>query len=374
MKKQITFVLAAILALVSAAGVSAQGTAGAGSQVRVFQFFYQSMDVLVDGQPAVQKIGFTFDTDYLPLAAGKHTFAVASSSKGAETGTSTDLDLVDGHQYSVMVYGNWESDPQPTFLVLDETEKFAGMDSANDRILFLHLVSGGPAVDGYVNDQLVQAGLSYGQAVAFEVPPGPFKTKITLAGNAGAVLQEFDSFYGIPQAVTVAALIGASPLNFFLNTQTTTALNMADYLDFESKSMNGYQLAAMLIKQTGLTSDLAGAGPFTLFLPTDDAINALPQAAANALLSDPAKLAEVVRYHVVPAYLPPYLLEGQTSLKTLQGSTLTLDFSSGDWWHVNGVPIYPAVRVGNGVVHPIFGVLDPVSGAFQPGATPTPAS
>ena len=37
----------------------------------------------------------------------------------------------------------------------------------------------------------------------------------------------------------------------------------------------------------GLADDLSGAGPFTVFAPTDDAFKALPEGTLEALLADP---------------------------------------------------------------------------------------
>lgn len=349
-----------------AGGVSAQDAARGSAQVRIIQLFYRSMDLFADGEIAVPKLGFTFDTDYLPFTAGQHSLAVASAGKGIETGIASAVNFAAGHLYSVVVYGNWDSDKQPTLLVLDETEQFAGMDPANNRVLILHLVSGAPAVDGYVDDALVKEELAYGQAAVFEVPPGPFTTKITVAGQPEMTLQNYGFFSGIPQGVTIAALIGTSPLSAFIVYQTNTTLTLADYLTFERENEGGFQQIGALIETAGLTGELDGEGPFTLFAPLDSAIEALPQATRDTLQADPAALADVLRYHLVAEHLPPYVLDGQFFLTSLQGSALMLDYPTDDWWHVNGVPIYQAIRVGNGIFYPIGGVLNPAGGRFQP--------
>src|SRR6056297_3673443 len=49
-----------------------------------------------------------------------------------------------------------------------------------------------------------------------------------------------------------------------------------------------------------LDDDLSGAGPFTVFAPTDDAFAALGQETINALFADPTgELADILKYHVV---------------------------------------------------------------------------
>src|SRR5581483_2874012 len=54
------------------------------------------------------------------------------------------------------------------------------------------------------------------------------------------------------------------------------------------------------VDAAGLGKTLAEAGPFTVFAPTDEAFAKLPAGTIESLLADPAKLTEVLTYHVVP--------------------------------------------------------------------------
>jgi len=49
----------------------------------------------------------------------------------------------------------------------------------------------------------------------------------------------------------------------------------------------------------GLADTLRGAGPFTLFAPTNEAFAELPPDQLQALLADPAALGKILTYHVV---------------------------------------------------------------------------
>ncbi|MBK9734911.1 MAG: fasciclin domain-containing protein [Saprospiraceae bacterium] len=52
----------------------------------------------------------------------------------------------------------------------------------------------------------------------------------------------------------------------------------------------------------GLVNTLNGAGPFTVFAPTDAAFSALPAGTVQALLADPGgALTDILLYHVVGA-------------------------------------------------------------------------
>ena len=54
------------------------------------------------------------------------------------------------------------------------------------------------------------------------------------------------------------------------------------------------------LKAAGLTDDLKGTGPFTVFAPTDDAFKSLPAGTVENLLKDVPNLKAVLTYHVVP--------------------------------------------------------------------------
>ena len=117
-----------------------------------------------------------------------------------------------------------------------------------------------------------------------------------------------------------------------------------------------------LLEAAVLEADLAGtlseAGPFTLFAPTDDAINSLAaslQTDAAGILALP-NLADILKYHVVEgSVLSTDLAEGAMET-TLFGADVTFSLTGGAM--VNDANIGPADNVAdNGVVHVIDAVL-----------------
>merc|ERR1711884_504630 len=54
------------------------------------------------------------------------------------------------------------------------------------------------------------------------------------------------------------------------------------------------------VVKAGLAETLSGDGPFTVFAPTNEAFERLPQSTVDALTADPELLKKVL-YHVVPA-------------------------------------------------------------------------
>ena len=85
------------------------------------------------------------------------------------------------------------------------------------------------------------------------------------------------------------------------------------------------------VKAAGLADTLAGPGPFTVFAPTNDAFENLPDGTVETLLKPENKeqLTNVLTYHVVPGvYTHDTLVEmiresgGTAELKTVNGGTL----------------------------------------------------
>jgi uncharacterized surface protein with fasciclin (FAS1) repeats len=115
------------------------------------------------------------------------------------------------------------------------------------------------------------------------------------------------------------------------------------------------------INAAGLSETLSGAGPFTVFAPTDAAFAKLPAGTVEKLLmpENKAKLASILTYHVIPSRVASADLAGVTATPaTINGGTLTVDASSGV--KINGANVTsPDVAASNGTIHVIDTVLMP---------------
>lgn len=89
---------------------------------------------------------------------------------------------------------------------------------------------------------------------------------------------------------------------------------------------------AALVERVGLAEKLGEAGPFTIFAPTDEGFDQVPQAVRQSLAKpeNAEKLRAIVAGHVVPGRLPLVDLEariaaggGTYEAETLAGTTLT---------------------------------------------------
>lgn len=113
-----------------------------------------------------------------------------------------------------------------------------------------------------------------------------------------------------------------------------------------------------LVSKAGLTDTLQGAGPVTLFAPTDEAFRSVPAKTMDELARDPARLKAVLSYHVLPARLGA--ADAKTAnVKTVQGASVALG-RAGEFVTVDEAMIQVAdIAAGNGVVHKVDRVLMP---------------
>ena len=169
----------------------------------------------------------------------------------------------------------------------------------------------------------------------------------------------------IMSAVSVAALadvmVGGAPM-----------LPSKDIIDNAVNSKDHTTLVAA-VKAAGLVDTLKGAGPFTVFAPTNAAFAALPAGTVETLLKPENKgtLTTILTYHVVAgkvdaASLGKMIMEGKgmATLKTVSGGTLTAKMSGAkamitDEKGGTATVTIADVYQSNGVIHVVDKVLLP---------------
>ena len=112
----------------------------------------------------------------------------------------------------------------------------------------------------------------------------------------------------------------------------------------------------------GLVDTLKGAGPFTVFAPTDAAFAALPAGTLDALLKDPAKLKDILLYHVVSGKVTADQVVKLTSASTVEGKAIKITVKNGTVFLNDTVKVVTTdIPASNGVIHVIDAVLLPPS-------------
>lgn len=113
-----------------------------------------------------------------------------------------------------------------------------------------------------------------------------------------------------------------------------------------------------LIADAGLTDTLKGAGPFTVFAPSDDAFKAVPAKTMAELAANKDRLAAVLKFHVVPDKVMAADVK-TGNVKSVQGANLAIS-RAGTFVTVEDAVVTQAdVAATNGVVHIIDKVMIP---------------
>lgn len=163
----------------------------------------------------------------------------------------------------------------------------------------------------------------------------------------------------------VTAIVAASILGSVVATAQPVAA--AEPVDIVATAQSAGQFTTLIAaaQAAGLVDALKGPGPLTVFAPTDAAFTAALSSlgiTASQLLSDPVKLAAILKYHVVSGkVLAADIPAGVSGVPTVNGKKLFV-VKNESGVTINKAKVVTAdVIASNGVIHIIDGVLLPPS-------------
>ncbi|MBC7369492.1 MAG: fasciclin domain-containing protein [Undibacterium sp.] len=125
-------------------------------------------------------------------------------------------------------------------------------------------------------------------------------------------------------------------------------------------SAGNFSTLCAAIGAAGLAKTLQGAGPFTVFAPTDEAFAKLPKGTLEGLLKpeNKTKLAGILTYHVLPGKVMAADVKTMKA-KTVNGQELAIKVSGGTVTVDQAKVIKTDVAASNGVIHAIDAVIMP---------------
>ena len=164
-----------------------------------------------------------------------------------------------------------------------------------------------------------------------------------------------------PAVAQATKTVGGAPM-FASKTIVDNAVNSKDHTTLVTA-----------VKAAGLVETLQGAGPFTVFAPTNAAFAKLPAGTVETLVQPQSKamLTSVLTYHVVPGrYTAKDLMAlakksgGEAELKTVQGASLGVISKGGRVFVADNKGNTARVTVSdvmqsNGVIHVVDKVMMP---------------
>ena len=122
-----------------------------------------------------------------------------------------------------------------------------------------------------------------------------------------------------------------------------------------------FKSLAAAVTVAGLMPTLKGAGPFTVFAPTDEPFAKLPAGTVESLLKDIPKLASILTYHVVAGKVMAadvMTMDGKTAA-TVNGALLKISTTGGVKLNSEVNVVATDIVCTNGVIHVIDSVLLP---------------
>jgi len=153
---------------------------------------------------------------------------------------------------------------------------------------------------------------------------------------------------------------GALVASLLLAASTFAAPPAQDIVD-TAVAAGSFKTLVAAVQAAGLVDTLKGAGPFTVFAPTDDAFAKLPPGTVENLLKpqNKAKLAAILTYHVVSGNVMAADVMKMKMAKTVNGQQLIIKAGMGSVMVNNAKVVKTDIVCSNGVIHVIDTVLMP---------------
>lgn len=122
-----------------------------------------------------------------------------------------------------------------------------------------------------------------------------------------------------------------------------------------------FKTLAKALDAAGLVQTLKGAGPFTVFAPTDEAFAKLPAGTLDTLLKpeNKAQLQRILTYHVVAGKVMAADVVKLRSAKAVSGDTIAIALNNGGVTVDNARVVKTDIGTSNGVIHVIDAVIIP---------------
>ena len=122
-----------------------------------------------------------------------------------------------------------------------------------------------------------------------------------------------------------------------------------------------FKTLATALTEAGLVETLKGAGPFTVFAPTDAAFAKIPKEKLEALLKDKEALKKVLLYHVVSGKVMGKEVIGMNGkkAKTVEGAEAAITVKDATVM-VDAAKVEKTdIECSNGVIHVLDSVIMP---------------
>ena len=150
---------------------------------------------------------------------------------------------------------------------------------------------------------------------------------------------------------------------FFIFTMTfIPSITFGNVIDKLNETGKFTKLNETLMK-SGLSENLKGEGPFTVFAPLDDAFAAISAQTYYGLLrlENKDKLVNILGRHVFSKKISSSEIAGEIKLKAINGEEITIKKVNGIVYINEAEVVTADIEVSNGIIHFINRVLQPLN-------------
>ena len=162
------------------------------------------------------------------------------------------------------------------------------------------------------------------------------------------------------KSLTRSLIVSAATIALLTAGSAVRAQQQKDIVD-TAVAAGSFNTLAAALKAADLVQTLKGAGPFTVFAPTDAAFAKLPAGTVENLLKpeNKAQLIAVLTYHVVPGSVMAAQVVSLKEAKTVNGQSVRVSTMGGTVKIDGATVVQTDIRASNGVIHVIDSVILP---------------
>ena len=181
---------------------------------------------------------------------------------------------------------------------------------------------------------------------------------VTVQGESVSITVEGDSVRLNDSLVVIADIVASNGVIHVIDAVLLPPEPVGSIVDI-ALADDRFETLVAALQAADLVGTLQGEGPFTVFAPTDDAFDALPEGTVEALLEDIPTLTAILLYHVVAGDVRAADVVALESAVTVQGEPVSISVE-GDNVRINdALVVITDIAASNGVIHVIDAVLLP---------------
>jgi uncharacterized surface protein with fasciclin (FAS1) repeats len=364
----LAFMLALMMGLLPGAIASAANTLVARVRVAHFSPDAPPVQIFLNGQPSgIQTLSFGNISGWVEIPAGTYSVAVVPAGAPLDQAAigPVSLGFRAGSWTTVAAIGSLASGSLTATTI---AEDYRPLNASDVRVTVFHGIEDAPAVDVILPDGTkVVSNLSFGRSATVTVPANVYDLRVVPAGAASPVVINLagtklagSTYYFVAAtnrlaspkvALAAISLKTVAPLiRDSAATQTIVQIAVAD---------SRFTTLVTALKAAGLVDTLNGAGPFTVFAPTNAAFAKLPAGTLEAVLADKKLLTSILLYHVTGGKLLASDVVNLSGIDTLNGRVSVTVNKDGVFLNGNVKVIITDIQATNGVIHVIDSVLIP---------------